>query len=79
MRLYIRRYMYPMRFILLDSLARYVRIVRYGHPVHGSKNKLISIPMKNAHAGEVIFRIHFLLAILKLSGISVEKSFPYQK
>lgn len=47
-RLYINRYTYHSILMLALSLARYDNTVRYGPPVHGSRNRLMRIPIKNA-------------------------------
>jgi hypothetical protein len=78
-RLYISKYIYHIIFIVELSLARYESIVRYGPQVQGSKNKLMSIPIKNAHIGECIFFIQDREEILNFSGISIVKYFPNQK
>jgi|GEM_PF-2293190 len=71
--------MYHRKLIFLDSDAKYQSIVMYGQEVQGSKNKLITNPVKNAHIGETMDFIVFCSLGLRDNGTSIINPLPYRK
>jgi hypothetical protein len=63
----------------LLSAAKYHNIVKYGHEVQGSKNKLTANQTTKAQVGETALSISFFKFGLRENGTSITNPFPYRK
>jgi len=65
--------------MVLLSEAKKPKIVIYGPAVQGNRNKLITIQIKNAQIGEVIFFTSSCIFGLQEKGTSITNHFQYAK